>query len=456
MAEIDADDLRPHTGAQEAFLSNPADIVIGGGQAGGGKTYALLLEPLRHIHVPGFSAVIFRRTYRQLEMSGGPWPESLGIYSLTEGVPTYMKWRWPESGAIVKFGHIQHDKNRLDYKGAQITMLGFDQLEDFLESQFWYLLSRNRSLCGVRPYVRATCNPVPPDDPTGGWLHKLIGWWIGEDGFPLLDRAGRLRWFVREGDDLMWADSAEELAEAFPGRVARSLSFVPMRLEDNPTLMRLDPGYQANLETLPYVERMRLRHGNWLVRAVAGTLFKREWFGVVDQPPQSANAMRCRFWDCASTAGGGDWTAGVKVAKHPDGRWVVEDVVRGRWSPAEVERVIRVTAEQDGRGVRVREEQEGGSSGKAVTMARARMLAGWDYRGVPATGDKATRWRPFAAQAEAGHVVLVRATWNDAFLAEADAAPEGFHDDQLDAVAGAFNDLAALPRVAQMVKLSGF
>ena len=453
--DIPSDGLRPHTGAQEAFLSNPADIVIGGGQAGGGKTFALLLEPLRHVHVPAFTAVIFRRTYPQLAAAGGAWPESFNVYPLTGAVQTYMRWTWP-SGAAVRFSHLQHDKNRLDWKGAQIPLLGFDQLEDFLESQFWYLLSRNRSTCGVRPYVRATCNPVPPDDPTGGWLHKLVGWWIGEDGFPIAERAGLLRWFVRHDEELVWGDTAEELLHRFPSLTPRSLSFVPMRLEDNPALLRLDPGYVATLESLPYVERLRLRHGNWLVRAVAGTLFKREWFAVVNEGPSEAGVLRCRFWDCASTSGGGDWTAGAKVAKRPGGQWVVEDVIRGQWSPADVERVILATAQQDGPAVRVREEQEGGSSGKAVTMARARMLAGWDYRGVPATGEKVTRWRPFAAQAEAGHVALVRAAWNDRFLAEADAAPEGMHDDQLDAVAGAFNDLAALPKAAAMVKLHGF
>jgi predicted phage terminase large subunit-like protein len=450
------DELRPHTGPQEAFLSNPADICIGGGQAGGGKTFALLLEPLRHIHNPGFSAVIFRRTFRQLAASGGPWPESMGVYGPTGATPTYMKWKWP-SGATVQFSHLQYEKDRLSWKGAQIALIGFDQLEDFTEQQFWYLLSRNRSISGVRPYVRATCNPVPGDDPTGGWLRQLLSWWIGNDGYPIPERAGKLRWFVRDGEALVWADTPEGLEDRYPFQTPRSLSFVPLRLEDNPTLQQLDPGYVSTLESLPYVERMRLRHGNWNVRAVAGAVFKRAWFKILAAPP-TEYARRCRRWDCASTPGGGDYTAGVRVAVLGDGRIVIEDVVRGQWGPRDVDAVIRQTAMTDGPSVIIREEQEGGSSGRAVIETRARTLAGFDYAGVRSTGDKVTRWGPLRAQAEAGNVYVLNRPWAQAFIDECDRADGKLtHDDQVDAAASAYVDLArSHPPGIMRVPLAGF
>ena len=171
-----------------------------------------------------------------------------------------------------------------------------------------------------------------------------------------------------------------------------------------------------------------------------GGMFQREWF----YPPLEArpfNASWVRFWDCAATESGGDYTVGTLVGKLLDGSFVVADVIRGQWSATKVDTIIKQTAETDGRKVRVREEQEPGSSGKAVIANRLRALAGFDYKGVPATGDKETRWRPLAAQAGAGNVKIVRGTWNGAWVDELASAPYGLHDDQADSAAGAFNCL---------------
>lgn len=184
-----------------------------------------------------------------------------------------------------------------------------------------------------------------------------------------------------------------------------------------------------------------------------GGMFKREWFRVVDSAP--ATATRCRFWDCAGTADGGDYTVGVKVAKAPDNTFCVESVIRGQWSAHEVDRVIVQTAQADGQACRIREEQEPGSSGKAIIAVRLRQLAGFDYKGVPATGEKTSHWRPFAAQCEGGNVSLLRALWNTAFLDELLIAPNGAHDDQVDAASGSFTDLTMRGPVA-VVRLSGF
>jgi predicted phage terminase large subunit-like protein len=90
--------------------------------------------------------------------------------------------------------------------------------------------------------------------------------------------------------------------------------------------------------------------------------------------------------------------------------------------------LIQQTATTDTAACRIREEQEPGSSGKAVIAARKLALAGFDYDGKPATGEKSTRWRPFAIQAEAGNVQLVRGPWNEAFLDELTTVPAAAHD----------------------------
>lgn len=432
-----ATEIRPQPGPQERFLSSPADIAVFGGARGPGKSWALLAEPLRHVHIPKFSAVIFRRTYPEIMQARGLWQASWELYPALGGQPrqTSLEWIFP-SGARIKFAHLQLDSDRYAWKGAEIALLEFDQAEQFTEDQFWFLLTANRSVSGVRPYIRLGCNPVLEDDPVGGWLHRLLSWWLDEaTGEPRWERAGLLRWFVREAsDEIRWADRPE----AFAGRDPKSLTFIPGRLEDNPILMRSDPSYAATLRTLPQVERLRA-FGNWKVRPTAGKVFNRAWFPLVDAVP--AEAVRVRYWDKAGVAGGGDYSAGVKAAAHA-GVVYVEHVIRGQWSSQQRNLVMRQTAEYDGPSVPIWVEQEGGSGGKESAEISIRELAGWMVRAEPVTGDKLTRAGPLAAQAEAGNVKVVRGQWNEDFLAELHGFPEGGYDDQVDAASGAFNKLA--------------
>src|SRR5215469_6819059 len=133
-------------GPQTAFLQTPADICIYGGAAGGGKTVGLILEPLRHVRqVPGFSTVFFRRTTPQITNPGGLWDESLNFYSRFGGIPhrRIREWHWPGGGKI-KFSHLQLGATVYEWQGAQITLIGFDELTHFTAHQFFFMVSRNR------------------------------------------------------------------------------------------------------------------------------------------------------------------------------------------------------------------------------------------------------------------------------------------------------------------------
>jgi hypothetical protein len=252
--------LRPQPGPQETFLSSPADIAVYGGGAFGGKTWALVYEPLRHRENPQFAGVIFRREAVQVTNPGGLWDESLGQYAPAGGVPTVGDHRWTfPGGSRVSFHHLKDEKDKLNWQGAQVPYLGFDELTHFTASQFWYLLSRNRSLCGVRPYVRATTNPEP------GWVRELLSQWVAKD-HPDPARSGELRWFVRVKGDLVWARTREELAGRFPDRLPKSLTFVKALIWDNRIGMALNPEYLGNLQALPPVEQARLLGGDWDVK----------------------------------------------------------------------------------------------------------------------------------------------------------------------------------------------
>jgi predicted phage terminase large subunit-like protein len=172
-----------------------------------------------------------------------------------------------------------------------------------------------------------------------------------------------------------------------------------------------------------------------------GALFKVGRFKVIPELPRDVVAW-CRFWDAAGTEGAGDWTAGALVGKRAAGTFVVADMARGQWSTGVVDNKIQQQAYIDGPKVRVREEQEPGSSGKAVVESRKRLLAGYDYHGVRSTGDKTTRAKPLANQVEAGNVELVAGPWVQRFLDECEVFPFGTNDDQVDAATGGFNELA--------------
>lgn len=276
-------ELRPQP-AQERFLSSPADIVIYGGAAGGGKSWALVVEPLRHVHLKGFGAVIFRRVSTELSGPGSLWEMAMEVYptlgaELREN-PS-REARFP-SGATIHFSHLQYIQDIYAHHGKQYALVIFDELQRFEEIQFWYLLSRMRSTCGVKPYMRASCNPDPDS-----FVRQLIAWWVGDPdcercaagkctdpdhGQPIEERMGTLRYFVRISGELHWADTAEDLLALFGDDIEPlSLTFIGAKLEDNPALIAADAGYKAKLKALPPVEQARLLGGDWNIRPQGGT-----------------------------------------------------------------------------------------------------------------------------------------------------------------------------------------
>jgi predicted phage terminase large subunit-like protein len=184
-------------------------------------------------------------------------------------------------------------------------------------------------------------------------------------------------------------------------------------------------------------------------RPAEGNRIKREWLPVVDPPPQYAPTMRVRYWDKASTEGGGCYTAGVLMARTMAGLYYVEDVVHGQWSAGERDNIMLATAKRDreakGPTVQIWVEQEGGSGGKESAQGTIRMLAGYPIFAETSTDPKKVRIEPFAAQAEAGNVRLLRAPWNASYINEVTAFPNAAYNDQADGTSGAFNKLAAKP-----------
>ncbi|WP_077920399.1 terminase large subunit domain-containing protein [Spirosoma sp. 209] len=255
-------------------MASDADILIGGASAGVGKSYVLCLEDLYHVDNPQFGSVTFRRTKPQIRAKGGLWDTSSEIYPHLGATPRQneLEWVFP-SGATAKFASLQYEQDVLNWQGSQIPLIKFDELTHFTKSMFWYMISRNRSTCGVKPYVRATCNPD-----SESWVYELIKWWIDpETGYPIPERDGVIRYLVKHGDDYIWGDTKQEVIEAAwffigplvekSGQAAedfvKSVTFVSGSIYDNRALLGKDPGYLANLAAQDEQIRLQLQDGCW-------------------------------------------------------------------------------------------------------------------------------------------------------------------------------------------------
>lgn len=188
-----------------------------------------------------------------------------------------------------------------------------------------------------------------------------------------------------------------------------------------------------------------------------GALFKT---ALLEVAPATMPGKSVRAWDLAATAKLGsrdpDWTVGVRMTCTDKGKFVVDDVVRLRGGPDEVEAAIVAAATRDGPAVQICLPQDPGQAGKAQALYLTRKLAGYNVLCQPVSGDKATRAAPLAAQVNVGNVVLVKAQWNRAFMDELSAFPAHSHDDQVDAAADAFAALAATPNRAVLVQKLGY
>lgn len=443
---MEAIKLEPQSGPQTLFLGTTADIAIYGGAAGGGKSFGLLLDPLRHFKNEKFGGTVFRRTAVQVRIEGGLWDESMNVYSLFNAKPreSSLEWRFP-SGMSISFSNLEYEKDVLNYQGAQIPWIGFDELTHFTEAQFFYMLSRNRSTSGVKPRIRGTCNPDPDS-----WVKKFIRWWLDEKGeYAIQERSGKIRWFIRRNDEIVWADSKAEIHEQFgigPEIQPKSVTFIAAKLEDNKILMEKDPAYLGNLLALNRVDRMRLKDGNWNVRAAAGMLFQREWFPIVDAIP-SGWIQAVRYWDRAATKPSEsnkdpDWTRGLLLYKYPNNSFLVADLKSLQDTPGKVENLIKTTASHDSYSIPIVGEQDPGSAGVADAENFVKMLSGYVVHTNRMAVDKVTRAKPVSAQTEVGNIYVLRAPWNDEFFSELENFPDGAHDDIVDVLSGAFNELS--------------
>lgn len=396
---------------QKVFLRTYSIEALFGGAAGGGKSSALLMAALQYVDVPGYSAILFRRTFADLSLPGAlmdrfrTWCSNYDDihWNANSYVATFP------SGARISFGYLNNTNDYLRYKGSEFQFIGMDEVTEIRESDYRYLFSRLRRpatgpLSSVPLRMRCASNPAP------NWVRQR---------------------FIVEGQD--------------KGRI-----FVPSRLTDNPGIDA--DSYRQALSALDPIERRRLEEGDWWSTTL-GTMFDRTSVVIIDKdevPTVTSSARVVRFWDLAATEPNQatpdpDWTVGTLML-FDEGVAYVLDVKKKRIKADKVEQFIAQTAYEDGVTIPIRMEQEPGSSGKALVDQYARyVLPGFDFGANRSTGDKITRARPFAAALANGNVRVVRGAWLSDWLDELSSFPESAnHDDQVDSATGAFNYLTGL------------
>lgn len=453
----------PHP-TQQVFLGLSAKEALFGGAAGGGKSDALLMAALQYVDVPGYAALLLRRTWPDLVLPGAIMDRAIQWLS---GTPARKHdggrhWTFP-SGAKLQFGYLQNDDDKYRYQSAEFQFVGFDELTQWKDEETYnYLFSRMRrpkiacitcksTLARIRDTngkiafihtedgAEAKCPNTFPDPKV------LAQYKPAKDGIGIFDVPLRMRAATNPG-----GRGAHWVKDRFinPKTKRRGTIFIPSRLTDNPSLDQ--KSYKEQLEFLSEVDKQRLLNGDWDITE-GGDMFERGDFVPVDGPAP-AKAKRVRFWDMAASENMGDYTVGVLGAMWED-KFYIEHVVRAQRRPHEVEKLVYNTANMDGINVHVRMEQEPGSSGKAIIDSYKRhVLPGFNFDGVKTTGSKSARASALATYAKKDQLVLmVREQWCRAFLDEVEAFPNGAHDDQVDAVAGAFNYLNFTRRRARLL-----
>ena len=399
------------TPKQRAFLlMNDTKEILYGGAAGGGKSVAQLMGALQFVDIPGYSAILFRKTYADLSLPGAlidlskqwlmPFVEAREVKWSEKD----KQYTFP-SGATLNFGYLESDNDCYRYQGAEFQYIGMDECTHISPSNYRYLFSRLRKkkTLQVPLRFRSTANPG------------------GEYGEYYYQR------FFVEGQE--------------NGRV-----FISAGLTDNPYLDA--EAYKEALAELDPVEREQLLNGNWQIKA-SGDLLDRQWFQIVPHHEIPPHAARVRYWDFAGTDPSKrkgrnkrepDWTVGFKLA-HYQGMYWIEDIVRIQKTPQVIEETVKSTAMLDGHSCAIRLEQEPGSSGIITVDHYARnVVPTYDFAGVSSTGSKVERARAASSAAQAGRVMVSDRCRNMlTFFDEADLFPYGAHDDTIDGFSGAFN-----------------
>jgi len=297
--------FKPNEGPQTEFLAASEREVLYGGAAGGGKSYAMLADPLRYMGHSSFSGLLLRHTTEELrelifksqELYPQIWP---GI----KWSERKMQWVAP-SGARLWMSYLDRDDDAARYQGLAFSWIGFDELTQWATPFAWnYMRSRLRSTAPDLPiYMRATTNPGGRGH---GWVKKMfIDPAVPNKAFNATD--------IETGKQMLYPEGHSKQGDALFKR-----KFIPAILADNPYLAE-SGDYEAMLLSLPEQQRRQLLNGDWDIKeGAAFTEFNRE-VHVVEPFKVPSNWVKFRACDY----GYGSYSAVVWFTVAPDEQLIV-------------------------------------------------------------------------------------------------------------------------------------
>jgi phage terminase large subunit-like protein len=468
--------------------------------AGSGKSHILNHLPLLVIDDPRTHCIMYRKTNPQLE--GGLWPNGCEIYKTK--MPPTMKPKVREqkkeiifpNGAKIKYQQAENTaKAKDDAQGQEFTMVTVDEAcqhdFEFLE----YLMSRLRSPSRHFSRMVMSCNPDPDHK-----IRELIDWYIGEDGFPIPEREGVVRYFIRESGEFVWGDTREDLGDRFG--IAESdweekiisFSFVSGLVYDNPFMLENNKSYVAFLEGLNEVDKAQLLYGNWDARLVGANYWERGWLKEISTDEAPSDISWCRAYDLATTERSQankypDPTACAMIGKSNGYYYLAgnyhenfyDDLyeVYGQFCKRSGDRDnhIIMQAELDGDSVTIVLPVDPGASGRTAYES---MAANFTEHGflvkpdpMPNNKSKLVRFQPFATACENGLVSILVDTFDKKTLSfiykqlekfDGERSTASKKDEFPDLFSSGFNFMAknkiakpfTLPNISSPTKLSRY
>ena len=366
--------------------------------------------------------------------SGGIFDSSKGMYKAFDPDVKInhkaQKFTFP-SGAEISYTHLDTDEQAEAFRGSEFSHALLEEATELKEDHVLVILSRLRTKANMTPSMGITCNPSPTH-----FLRKWIDWYLLPEGHehagrPDPSKDGIVRYFLRIDNEMIWADTKEELFERYKDPTLPddhveqpmpvSFTFISGNIYDNPILMKTQPQYLASLKAMKRVKQERDLWGNWNVKEQTAGFWDSSWCDEVLQPPSKKDVIRkVRVWDISGarkseTYPNPDYTASVLMSLTRSGQYVIEDVMRFRDTFQGVYKKILETALEDGKDVQVLIPQDSGQAGITAAKSLQVYLAERQVAAklVKTSKSKLDRFRPFAAASEAGAVHILKGCASD-------------------------------------------
>lgn len=458
--------IAPSSYKQALFLNANEDFIVFGGSAGSGKSFNGLLRFARWIDDPNFVGYVFRKNGSDLRKKGGAFEEACKIFKalrpdceITQQ-PMCIKFKDHKNGgygASISFTGLDGSEGMNAIHGIQISAAMVDEATHFTEDEIWWIITRLRTSAKMKPHIWLTCNPDPDS-----FIAKMVEPYLYAKYTRINDELvegrvnpvmnGRVRYFIKSADSMIWGESEEELKINNPEYFqegshfeVQTFRFIGATCHDNPKMLEANPKYISKLLNQSRISVERLYYGNWFAREEGQGFVKREWFEVIPKIDKKVK-YRIRAWDIAATLKSEknpdpDYTASVLIARTEDGDYIIEDVFQERISIMKVLDKIAEVAKQDQEycdtlvKTFIPQDPNAQAEYTARTWVRELATKGVGVQLIKTSGakSKAQRFLPFAAVAEVGLVKVLKADWNDKYFSELerfDGTRKCGHDDK--------------------------